>query len=459
MGPFAMTPQTEAACLLGQGALYHERVGLLPVGGDPIFAGFKRAAFSLYYGDSPIFHFDLEGRWQRAFVEGIHYLKAPDASVQAIDRVRVEKNLVLRRKVLAFAEATDFDGLVRDTAIGLIDDLGAGRLERDEPPANVIPLSSDALRAFLERIAQWDAAAWFAHREAYLATYGPLPFLPPDCQNAVILQATLGHADGLTFGGGPAAEHYVRSASEFQEHVQAVSGLLGRRILQCRGVFLGGSDLLRRPEDEVVGYLQAIRGTFAGNPDASARDEVHAFLDDFSPPRPDAGAFRRFRDHRLHRISLGVESGDPSIRSLYGKSWADEDLAAVVAGIKTAHLALSLVVLVGAGGEENAEGHVEATGKLITSLSLGRGDIVALLDAEEVRSSKSPLPLPLSPRETVPEGRVRGSGFEEGTALDFTPLSGRRLSDQHEAIKGRLQPLRTTQGVKVVSYSLEKQMI
>ena len=112
-----MTPQTEAACLLDTGALYHVRVGLVREGGDPIFAGFKRAAFSLYYGDAPIFHFDLEGRWQRAFVDGVHYLKAPDTTVQAIDRVRVEKNLVLRRRVLSFAEATDFDGSVRDTRV------------------------------------------------------------------------------------------------------------------------------------------------------------------------------------------------------------------------------------------------------------------------------------------------------------------------------------------------------
>ena len=173
-------------------------------------------------------------------------------------------------------------------------------------------------------------------------------------------------------------------------------------------------------------------------PDASTRDEVHAFLDDFSPPRPDARAFRRFKEHRLHRVSLGVESGDPSIRRLYGKSWADEDLGDVVADIKGAGLALSLVLLAGAGGEENAEAHVEATARLITSLALGRGDIVALLDAEEVRD----------PRGGAPSA-----------ATGFTPLAGARLSDQHEAIKGRLQPLRTERGVKVVSYSLEKQMI
>ncbi len=438
MGLLAMTTQTEAACLLATGALYHERVGLLRAGGDPLFAGFKRAAFSLYDGDAPIFHFDLEGRWQRAFVEGIHYLKAPDTTVQAIDRVRVEKNLVLRRRVLNFAEAADFDGLVRDTAIGLLDDLGAGRLERLEPPVHAFSLSTDALRAFLERVARWDAAAWFAHREEYLATYGPLPFLPPDGQNAVILQATLGHADRLTFGGAPAAEHYVRSASEFQEHVRAVSRLLGRRILQCRGVFLGGSDVLRQPEDEVVGYLEAIRGTFAGDLDSASRDQVHAFLDDLSSPRPDARAFRRFQEHRLHRVSLGVESGAPAIRRLYGKSWADVDLADVVADIKGAGLALSLVVLVGAGGEENAEAHVEATADLITSLALGRGDIVALLDAEEVRDP-------------------RGGGTS--MTQDFAPMTGPRLSEQQDAIKDRLQPARIERGVKVVSYSLEKQMI
>ncbi len=73
----------------------NSRIALRAPSEDPIFAGFKQAAFSLYYGDAPIFHFDLEGRWQRAFVEGIHYLKGLDTTVQAIDRVREGENLVL----------------------------------------------------------------------------------------------------------------------------------------------------------------------------------------------------------------------------------------------------------------------------------------------------------------------------------------------------------------------------
>ena len=128
-----------------------------------------------------------------------------------------------------------------------IEALGSGRLERVEPPSRARPLPSDELRASLEQVARWDAAAWFAHREKYIGTYGPLPLLPPDCLNAVVLQATLGHAGGITFGLSAAAEHSVRSASEFEEHARTVAELLGRRTLQSRSVFLGGGDVLRRP--------------------------------------------------------------------------------------------------------------------------------------------------------------------------------------------------------------------
>ena len=79
--------ETEAACLLRTGALYRTRAGLLPAqgGSDLVFVGFKKGAFSIYFGDAPIYHFDLEGRWQRAYIESTHYLKSLDTTVHAID--------------------------------------------------------------------------------------------------------------------------------------------------------------------------------------------------------------------------------------------------------------------------------------------------------------------------------------------------------------------------------------
>src|SRR5262249_38050302 len=157
---------TEAECLLDHGALYGTRVLLRSASGaaDPVFAGFKHGAFSLYFGDAPIFHFDLEGRWQRAFVEGLHYLKGLDTSIQTIDRVREGANLVLKRRTLGYAEASDFDARVRATALKLIAGLDAGAFEYAGPPGGARPIPGDELRTFLERVTRWDAAAWFARR-------------------------------------------------------------------------------------------------------------------------------------------------------------------------------------------------------------------------------------------------------------------------------------------------------
>ena len=65
---------------------------------------------------------------------GTHYLKGLDATVQAIDRVRHGENLVLKRRTLGHAEASDLDSQVRATARDVLDALGAGRLTPQMPP-------------------------------------------------------------------------------------------------------------------------------------------------------------------------------------------------------------------------------------------------------------------------------------------------------------------------------------
>lgn len=405
-----MADLPEAACLLQTGAQYPRRLGLVPAAGDMVFAGFKRGAFSLYFGDAPFYHFDLEGRWQRAFLSGIHYLKALDGGIAAIDRVREGANLVLKRRPLSFAEATDLDATVRDTALDLLDRMNTGALGPIDPPAGVRPIAPDELREFLERIAGWDASAWFSHRERYLGTYGPLPFLPPDGQNAVLLQATLGHADGLAFGGGPPAEHYIRTPAEFAEHARTVAKLLGRRVEQCRGLFLGGADVLRRPIDDVAAYLATIAEEFP------ADGGIAAFLDRFEPPLPDAEGWRRLRTLNLRRVHLGIESGSPAVRTAFGKTWSDEALRATVADLKAAGVEVGLIVLAGPDQDD------ATTADLLNALELGAGDLVTLIDAGEFAGKKS------------------------------------QAGGSPAALRERLAPLRGRKA-KVVPYSLEKQGI
>lgn len=434
-----MARETEAACLLKTGALYTRRIGLRTEAGGLVFAGLKRGAFSLYFDDEPIYHFDLEGRWQRAFVAGVHDRKALDGTVDEIQRPREGTNLVLRRRALSFAETADLDASIRGAATDLADALGSGRLEPVDPPANIEPLTVDDLRELLDRINRWDASAWFAHRERYLAAYGPLPLLPPDCHQSVVLQATLGHAGGRAFGNGKAAEHYVRSPAEFAAHCREVATLLGRRVLQCNGVFLAGADVLRRPAKELESILESIATTFPLNSEAGGRhlrdwpenepklDGVDGFLDDFTPLTPDAAGWRRLGDRHLRRVNLGIESGAAEVRTLYGKTWSNDDLKGVVSALKEAGIDVRILTLVGAGGIEHADQHVSATADLLNALPLGKSDLVYLLDANELASD------------------------EPGA------LTGQSWLDQQALLKERLAPVRSQRGAKVALYSLEKQ--
>jgi hypothetical protein len=436
--------KSEAACLLEQGASYRRRVGVKRAADGPIFAGFKHGAFSLYFGDAPIFHFDLEGRWQRAFLGGRHYLKGLDGSVQALDRVREGENLVLKRQTLDATQASDFDQQVHAMAMQLKSELDGG-LSVIEPPAHKAqPLSVDELGRFLEQISAWDSAAWFAHGQRYCATYGPLPFLPPECQNAVLLQATVGRRGGFDFGLARAPEPQARSLSEFLEHTSAVAALWGKRLLQGRILFLSGSELFHRPAEDVKASLDAIAQNFTISPvrsRAAARsdidentvrfDGIHAFLDDFRAVLAGPADWREFAARGVSRLSLGLESGDPAIRALYEKSYSDDELRATLAAIKSAGLPVSMLTLVGAGGAAGAEPHVEHTTALIASLNLSPGDFVFLLDENEIRDPGS------SP-----------------TAMSV--LSGTAWLGQQAKLKESLAPLKQ-RGIKVLPYTFEKQ--
>lgn len=435
-----MAHPTEAACLLHTGALYPLRLGLRPTSGDDVFLGVKPGAFSIYFGDAPIYHFDLDGRWQRAFVDGVHYLKGLDTTVQAIGRVREGANLVLRRRALGYAEASDLDSMIRSAAIELGGGLGSS-LAPLGPPDDARPLPIDTARDLLDRVVAWDPAAWFAHRERYLSAYGPIPFLPPETSSPVVLQKTLGHARGAGFGGEPPAEFYGRSPSEFRDHARDVARLLGRRVAQCRQVFVAGSDALRLGPEPLIDALGAAAEVFPARPgprprardvdalDASpSLDGFHAFLHDFDRPAFPAGAWSELTGSGLRRLILGVESGSARVRGLYGRDWPDEGLRAWVGSCP---VGLGLVAVVGAGGREGAEEHVDATVALIESLPIPTGSLVSLVDAEEL--------------DTRPAS-------ERG----FTPLDPAETARQRDAIKARLSAALGPRKVKVTTYSTEK---
>ena len=432
-----MASITEAACLLETGAIYTRRAGFQrPDATDsPIFLGVKHGAFSLYFGDAPIYHFDLEGRWQRAFVAGTHYLKGLDGTVRAVERVREGENLVLRRRTLNYAQSADLDASIREVAIDLVEKTAQEAYLRLEPPnrKGIRPINVDDARELLERVARWDAAAWFSHRERYLATYGPIPFLPPESSNPLIVQGEIGQARGVTFGGGPAPHSAFRSIDEFNRHLEQVARLLGRRVCQSRLIFLAGDDLFRGESvEEASAMLEAVASAFPITPNVfkgkvadGDLDEsmirlegIAACLYDFEAPRPTVDQWKQLRQRHLRSLTLGIESGCPDTRAALGRRWADDDLKALIADCRAAEIRVNLAVVANLGGL----GEISRTADLVESLDLAPGEMVFLLDVRELNPSS--------------------------TAVT--------LSDPSAEMRIRLEGLRSRK-VKVVSYTLDKQ--
>jgi hypothetical protein len=439
-----MAQLTEAACLLQSGALYPLRRGYLAPNGDAIFIGLKPGAFSIYFDDSPIYHFDLEGRWQRAFVEGRHYLKGLDARVQALDRIREGENLILHRSTLNDAETAELDGRIRTTALDLLASIGSS-LASVDAPEGMETLSDDQTHALLGRAAEWDADAWAAYRNLYAETYGPLPFLPPEAASPVVLQATIGQSRGTGFGGAGAVGYLERSPSEFLDHARAVSRLLGRRLSQSRQLFLAGADALRREPAAILADLDAAASVFPigesrSRPrardldvlnDSGNLDGIQAFLHEFDRPVFSAETWEELRCRRFTRLILGLESGSAEVRRLYGRDWTNESFREWAA---SCGVGLGLVVVVGAGGIVGAAGHVEATVDLVGSLAPPPGTLVSLVDADELETR------PLIER-----------GFE--------PLDEAATSAQRAELKARISAALGPRKVKVTTYSTEKRRL
>ncbi len=382
-----MPEQTEAACLLTAGTAYRKRLLLHPGSGGEVFIGVKAGGFSLYRGDEPIFHFDFEGRWQRSFVDGTHYLKGLDTSIRSVERVREGETLVLRRRTLSEAALSDLDVQMRHQLLDLLDILDRGDFRLSERAHDARPLTIEEARMLLRRSASWDCHAWRADRDLHRSTYGPLPFIPPTCSHPLILQAGLGPGFGRAGGGGPRP----RTLGQFEEHARTVGSLLGRRLAGCRDIFLDGLDWLGRPPEEVLEIVQATVRLYplarhaarSVDVDEEARPlvSIQAMLDDFPESRPRPGFWSRLRDLGLKHLSLGIESGDPAIRAAFGKSWRNPRLGSVVEDLREAGIGCDLVLLAGTGGADGANSHIEATGALIDSLPPAKGRRIYLVDA------------------------------------------------------------------------------
>lgn len=313
-------------------------------------------------GHPEVYNYDLSGRVWNVFVHGQIHQRGLDGKVVA---KWSDPQSGRGRRWLSVAEA---DALVQKAsaiAAAVGKDIQSGKIKPElESEGDLIPL----LHA---------AGSYASHRSAkeiarFQEIYTPVGILPPDQYQAVLLQAS----EGCSFNACTFCEFYkdrrfhIKSNEEFRKHAYDILEFLGHGLSLRRTIFLGDANALVIPTDRILDLMAIASEIY----DVEALGGFYAFLDGFSGEKKSKSDYQRLRAAGLERVYIGLESGhDPLLRFLNKPGDAADALNAV-RKLKAGGVPVAIIVLLGAGGEKFARGHVEDTVRLIHKMKLDMHD-------------------------------------------------------------------------------------
>jgi hypothetical protein len=338
------------------------------------------ATVSLQSGrDSSVYSWDLAGRLWTAMRAGVSYRRGLDGKIVAKWQTGPEQR---ERRWLDPGEAAGLLQEASSIAAGLLEDLRAMHLR-------LSPAPSAADLEVLARAAAFDASRAAADVRAFQDVYAPVGILPPDQYMAVVLQAALGCSfNTCTFCTFYRDRRFrIRPPDEFRHHAEAVRDTLGAGLSLRRTVFLGDANALVIPMPRLVELFEVTRSIF----DVDQLGGIYAFLDGFSGEKKGPADFARLAALGLKRVYIGLESGhDPLLRFLKKPGQAADALQAVRA-MKAGGVAVGIIVLLGAGGKQFAQAHVEDTAFLLNRMGLDADDLLYFSELIENADAETPL--------------------------------------------------------------------
>ncbi len=363
----------------------------LPGETRPVTLYVRPQAINLLLGQEDSFSFDCSGRPIGAFWHGITYRRSLENRWLAKWIERGNGHRQRQRRWLEPAEARSLvdQGHWIAQRLRTAIEAGQARSLRDGM------LSHEGwMRALaaLNRVLAWDWGALEADRERFLRVYKPIGILPPDQYLSLVLQATEGCSHNActfcTFYRG--RPFRIKTPEEFAAHIQAVLDFFGPAIALRRTIFLGDANALVIPFPRLVALFEVMNRML---PIAPARPGTHAFagvysfMDAFHVHRKSAVEWRTLRERGLRRVYIGMESGDDSLLRFLNKPGGAEDVVSAVQRLKEAGVAVSVIILLGAGGEQYFDAHVQGTIRAVNAMPLGSGDLIYFSDLVELPGS------------------------------------------------------------------------
>ncbi len=311
---------------------------------------------------------DRAGRLWTAFLDGISYRRGLNGRV--IARQRAEGG-PRRRDWLTPDEARQVEVRATQILAGLRHTIDGGQAQFR------VPLPS-AVHDAITRAAGFTPIESARDARRYAEVYRPVGILPPDQYMALVLQMT----EGCSFNTCTFCSFYkdrvfhIKTPDELRAHAVAVHDFLGAGISLRRSIFLADANALVVPMGRLLPLLDVIHDVF----DVERMGGMYAFLDGFSGEKKSAVDYATLRALGLRRIYVGLESGSADVLRFLKKPGDPNDAVHAVQTMKEAGLSVGVIVLLGAGGQQFAAGHVAGTVDALNAMRLDADDILYFSD-------------------------------------------------------------------------------
>lgn len=188
-------------------------------------------------------------------------------------------------------------------------------------------------------------------------TYDMPLYRPPSEGNNLIIQATL----GCSFNRCTFCSMYKSKAYQVRplDKVRAEIDKMASSFPQSHRVFLADGDALALPTDHLVSILEHLAEKFRNLTRVSAYATPKNLLD----KTPEELA--QLRKMGLRLIYLGIESGSNLILKRIIKGASQKSVIKAIEQAENAQIKVSATIILGLGGREDWQAHIEGTAELI----------------------------------------------------------------------------------------------
>jgi len=144
---------------------------------------------------------------------------------------------------------------------------------------------------------------------------------------------------------------------------------------------------------------------------------IYAFLDGFSGEKKSAANYARLASLGLKRVYIGMESGNAELLRFLHKPGAPDDVIRTVQTMKAGGVSVGIIILLGAGGQRYAAGHVRDTIHAVNQMNLDLDDLIYFSELVEnenlpyVQDAFRSELQPLSPSQRLAQQEQIEAGF------------------------------------------------